>query len=58
LEDYIYLGDEDEESPFRAALVEDSDELRGIGHADISDDYILNYNSCLGYRAKKKGKDK
>ncbi len=58
LEDYIYLGDEDEESPFRAALVEDSNELQGIGYAEISDKYILNYDSRLGYRAEKKGKDK
>lgn len=64
LEDYIYLGDNrrddhghDEECPFRAAVVQDSGELQGIGYADISDKYVLNYDACLGYRAGKKGKE-
>lgn len=53
LREYIYLGDY-EESPFRAAIVLDSDELQGIGCSDASAEYNLNYDFCLGYRAQKK----
>ncbi|WP_295103001.1 CRISPR-associated helicase Cas3' [uncultured Candidatus Kuenenia sp.] len=53
LRGYVYLGDY-EESPFRVAIVLDSDELQGIGCSDVSEDYNLNYDSCLGYRAEKK----
>ncbi len=53
LSDYIYLGD-DEESPFRVAIVQDNDELQGVGHSIVSDKYNLNYDCCLGYKANKK----
>ena len=56
LRDYVYLGD-DEESPFRAAIVLDSDELQGIGCSDVSEKYNLSYDCRLGYRAEKKGED-
>ena len=55
LRDYVYLGD-DEESPFRVAVVTDSDELQGIECSCVSEKYNLHYNSCLGYMAKKKGR--
>lgn len=54
LKDYVYLGDY-EESPFRVAVVNDSDELQGIGVSVPSEKYILRYNSYLGYMAEKKG---
>jgi len=53
LKDYVYLGD-NEESPFRAAIVAESGELRGIDEGDVSEKYDLNYDSCLGYRVIKK----
>ena len=53
LRDYVYLGDE-EESPFRAAIVLDSDELQGIGLSQASEKYNLSYDSKLGYKAEKK----
>jgi len=52
LGNYVYLGD-DEESPFRAAIVLENDELQGIGCSEASEKYSLNYD-CLGYRAQKK----
>ncbi|MCK9582525.1 MAG: CRISPR-associated helicase Cas3', partial [Endomicrobiales bacterium] len=55
LSDYVYLGDE-LESPFRAAIVMESGELKGIGATVISEKYELYYDKCLGYRAKKKGR--
>lgn len=53
LSDYIYLGD-DEKSPFRVAIVQDNDELQGVGGSIVSDKYNLNYDCCLGYKADKK----
>lgn len=53
LRGYVYLGD-DEECPFRVAIVADNDELQGIGYSDVSGEYNLSYNSCLGYMAQKK----
>ena len=55
LRNYVYLGDY-EESPFRVAIVLESGELQGIGCSDVSEKYILNYDSCLGYKADKKGR--
>ena len=54
LRNYVYLGD-DEESPFRVAIVLESGELQGIGRSDVSDKYNVTYDSCLGYKADKKG---
>ena len=53
LKNYVYLGD-NEESPFRVAIVLESGELQGIGCSDVSEKYNLTYNSCLGYKADKK----
>ncbi len=56
LKDYVYLGDY-EESPFRVAMVLDSNELQGLGQAEVSAKYHLEYDNCLGYRAEKKGRN-
>lgn len=55
LRNYVYLGDY-EESPFRVAIVLESGELQGIGCSDVSEKYNLTYDSCLGYKADKKGR--
>ena len=49
LKNYVYLGD-NEESPFRVAIVLESGELQGIGSSDVSEKYNLTYDSCLGYK--------
>ena len=54
LKDFVYLGDEDEH-PFRAAIVRDSGELVGIGQQDSSVTYRLRYSKELGYLAGKRG---
>ena len=54
LSDYVYLGD-DEEHPFRAAMVLESDEVRGTDGSIANEDFELSYDSCLGYGVKKKG---
>ncbi|MBS3985965.1 MAG: CRISPR-associated helicase Cas3' [Selenomonadales bacterium] len=54
LRDYVYLGDH-EESPFRAAMVLESDEVRGIDGSIANEDFELSYDSCLGYGVKKRG---
>ena len=53
LKDYVYLGD-DEEHPFRAALVSGSGKLVGIGQHEALEGYWLRYDSDLGYLAEKK----
>jgi len=53
LKDFFYLGNDDEH-PFRAALVRDSGELIGIGQQEASKNYRLRYDSVLGYIAKKR----
>ncbi|MCD4813431.1 CRISPR-associated helicase Cas3' [bacterium] len=55
LKEYVYLGNH-EESPFRASIVSDSDELQGLGQTEVSEKYHLEYDACLGYRAEKKGR--
>lgn len=52
LRDYVYLGNY-EESPFRVAIVLDSDELQGINQGVASEKYNLTYNDYLGYQSKK-----
>lgn len=51
--EYVYLGD-NEESPFRLAIVSDSGALQDINCSGSSDKYFLAYNSRMGYIAKKK----
>ncbi len=53
LSNYVYLGDA-EESPFRVAIVLDSDEVQGIGSSIANEKYNISYDSCLGYSVKKK----
>lgn len=57
LRDYVYLGDY-EESPFRAAIVLDSDEVQGMGGSVANEKYDISYDSLLGYSVKKRGGDK
>lgn len=57
LRDYVYLGDY-EESPFRAAIVLESDEVQGIGGSTANEKYNISYDSSLGYCVKKRGGDK
>ncbi|MFH1096453.1 MAG: CRISPR-associated helicase Cas3' [Candidatus Desantisbacteria bacterium] len=57
LRDYVYLGDY-EESPFRVAIVLDSDEVQGIGRSIPNEKYNISYDSSLGYSVKKIGGDK
>tara|TARA_B100001964_G_scaffold238591_1_gene304358 strand:+ start:100 stop:2682 length:2583 start_codon:yes stop_codon:yes gene_type:complete len=54
LRDYVYLGDY-EESPFRAAIVLENDEVQGIGASIANEKYNISYNSLLGYSVKKRG---
>ncbi|MBC8285887.1 MAG: CRISPR-associated helicase Cas3', partial [Nitrospinae bacterium] len=56
LRDYVYLGNY-EESPFRAAMVLESDEVQGIGGSIANEKYNINYDSSLGYSVEKKGGD-
>ncbi len=56
LKDYVYLGNDDE-TPFRAAMVMDSNELQGLGQMEVSKKYHLEYDACFGYRAEKKGRE-
>lgn len=56
LRDYVYLGDY-EESPFRAAIVLDSDDVQGIGGSVANEKYNISYDSSLGYSFKKRGGD-
>lgn len=53
LSDFIYLGD-DEERPFRAAIVKKSSFITGIGQQEALKNYHLRYDSGLGYIAEKK----
>ena len=57
LRDYVYLGDY-AESPFRAAVVLESDEVQGIGGSVANEKYNISYDSSLGYSVKKKGGSK
>lgn len=54
LRDYVYLGDY-AESPFRAAMVLESDEVQGIGGSIANEKYNISYDSALGYSVKKRG---
>lgn len=57
LRDYVYLGDY-EESPFRAAMVLESDDVQGIGGSTANEKFNISYDSSLGYSVKKRGGDK
>ncbi|MCP4265104.1 MAG: CRISPR-associated helicase Cas3' [Candidatus Brocadiaceae bacterium] len=54
LRDYVYLGD-GKESPFRVALVLESEEVQGIGGSTANEKFDINYNASLGYSVKKRG---
>lgn len=55
LKPYIYIGGSDyNESPFRIARVDNSDEIKLINGAIANEKYNLWYNSILGYKAEKK----
>ncbi len=56
LKDYVYLGDY-EESPFRAAVVLESDEVQGFGCSIANEKFDISYDSLLGYYVKKRGGD-
>ncbi|MGR3221418.1 MAG: CRISPR-associated helicase Cas3', partial [Candidatus Anammoxibacter sp.] len=56
LRDYVYLGNY-EESPFRAAMVLESDEVQGIGGSIANEKYNIHYDSSLGYSVEKRGGD-
>lgn len=54
LKDYFYLGNKAEgESLLRIALVNDSNEIRGLNGGLASTDRQLNYDAKLGYQAEK-----
>lgn len=61
LKNFVYLGDErcgsfneEDDRPFRAALVKESGTIVGFGQRDASDEYHLHYDSLVGYVAEKK----
>ena len=55
LKDYIYIGSkEDEETPFRIALVNRDSEITGLSGEPANGNYILRYDSILGYQAEKR----
>ena len=51
LKGFVYLGDEDER-PFRAALVTNSGELVGLDQQAPLEGFYLRYDSQIGYVAK------
>lgn len=54
LKDYFYLGNKAEgESLLRIALVNDSNEIRGLNGGSASTDRQLTYDAKLGYQAEK-----
>ena len=53
LKDYVYLGNE-EETPFRIAIIQKSGTLLGLNQTNASRKYNLEYNSILGYKVEKK----
>lgn len=53
LKEYVWLG-EDDESPFRVALVLPSGELTGLGHQSAHIEYDLRYNDDVGYKASRR----
>jgi CRISPR-associated endonuclease/helicase Cas3 len=50
LKNFVYLGDE-EEHPFRAALVRDSGELVSLSRQESLEGFRLSYDPRLGYVA-------
>jgi len=55
LKPYVYIGSkDDEEAPFRLAIVQNDEELRGIFGEDVHKTYSLQYNALLGYQSHKK----
>ena len=56
LKDYVYLGNEDEECPFRVAVVDASGSIKNLNGGDASNTYQLTYGTEQGYRADKRAK--
>ncbi|MFU8787828.1 MAG: CRISPR-associated helicase Cas3' [Methylobacter sp.] len=54
LKDFFYLGNpEFGESVLRVALVNESDEIKGLADSVVSEKYQLSYNNHLGYYTEK-----
>jgi len=56
LKDYVYLGNEDEECPFRIAVVDASGSIQNLNGGDASDTHQLTYDPKQGFRADKRTK--
>lgn len=56
LKDYVYLGNDGEECPFRIAVVDKSGSINNLNGGAASDKYELTYDSVQGYRAEKRAK--
>ncbi len=53
--EYIYIGSkDDEEEPFRVAILARDDEILGADGSRGNADYILQYDSVTGYQSKKR----
>jgi len=53
LSGYVYLGKNNEDSPFRAALVQESLDLVSVDNSHCSDKYAIQYRSDYGFLAQK-----
>ena len=53
LKDYVYLGNEDEECPFRVAVVDAGGSIKNLNGGDASDTHQLTYDTEQGFRADK-----
>jgi len=55
LKPYVYVGSrDDDETPFRLAIVQKDEALRGFFEEEINERYSLHYNSILGYQSHKR----
>jgi CRISPR-associated endonuclease/helicase Cas3 len=55
LKPYVYVGSkDDDEAPFRLAIVQNDEGLRGIFGENVHKTYSLQYNAILGYQSHKK----
>jgi CRISPR-associated endonuclease/helicase Cas3 len=59
LEDYFYLGkpEFDESLLLRVAFVDDDGRIKPLSGGNANASYALEYDSSIGYQAKKRGKD-
>ncbi len=53
LKDYVYLGNEEDDSCFRIAMVNADGTLKGLSGEEVGGNYSLSYDSEAGYQAKK-----